>query len=155
MLTWGDDGVLRAEDIPYDASMSIKQKIESMVFGTHHQTGSAEAQATTTSQSEQTALLLTAAMLPIGSYRVGWYFEYSISTSGWNGGSNGIYECLVNGSAVCHIESESEDYIASSGMYEFANPSESDREIKITYKVGGSNTTAKIRNVRLEIWRTE
>lgn len=147
--------MLRAEDIPYDVSMSIKQKIESMVFGTHHQTASAEAEATTTSTSFQTALSITAVMLPIGSYRVGWYFEYSIATSGWTGGSDGIYEGQADGDVMCHIESDSESYLSSTGMYEYHNPSEADREFKLLYKVGGSNTTAKIRRARLEIWRTE
>lgn len=70
-LVWANAGSLRAQDIPYDASQSIKQALDNggSDFGKDYQVEKVDARATTTSATYQTRVTLTTPALT-GTYRV-------------------------------------------------------------------------------------
>lgn len=121
-------------------------------FGTYYQVAEAEAEATTNATTPQTRLTLSPTSLPSGTYRVGWFFNWSLSSSSYDFRA----QVTVNGTQNAYMSQEPKDpgtdqNHPASGFFPIAlsgSPT-----ILLRFWCENSGTTAYIRNARLEFWR--
>jgi len=154
VLDWLIDGCLRAQDIPYSESQSIKEAIDGIIFGKYYQFAKDDSESTTTSTSYVNKLRLTTPALPVGKYRIGWFWEYRRSSiaNDWKGRVR-----LDEATDLSEINVEVKDnsnYFSASGFDEVEFASEATHTFDIDYG-GETNKTSYIRRARLEIWRVE
>lgn len=154
-MAWGQDGVLRAEDIGYSETQSIKDAIDAIVFGDYYQSAKDDSESTTTSTSYVNKLRLTTPALPIGKYRIGWFWEYrrSSGSNDWEGRVR-----LDESDVLSELNIEVKDtsnYFPASGFDEVEFTSEATHTIDIDYAGETINQTSYMRRARLEIWRVE
>lgn len=122
-------------------------------FGTYYQIAENETEATTNSTSPQTRLTLSPTSLPLGTYRVGWFFNWSLSSTSQDFRA----QVTVNGTQHAYISQEPQDAgtdqnIPASGFFPVSGLSGSPT-ILLQYWSSNSGVTAYIRNARLEFWR--
>jgi hypothetical protein len=121
-------------------------------FGTYYQSTENETEASTNSTTPQTRLTLSPTGLPSGTYRVGWFFNWSLSSSSYDFRGR----VTVNGVQNAYMSQEPKDpgtdqNVPASGFFPIAlsgNPT-----ILLQYWVENSGVTGYIRNARLEFWR--
>jgi hypothetical protein len=89
--------------------------------------------------------------LPLGIYRIGWYWEWNIN----NTSGDGEFRVQLNDSmTICEADIESQDgsnYHPFSGFYHTSSIS-GIQNIDIDIR-RASNGTLSVRRARLEIWR--
>jgi len=155
ILDWLLDGCLRAQDIPYNALLSIKGAIDAIVFGKERQDEESLALSTTTSTSFQEKLSLVTGTLIAGQrYRVGWYFELNSSKT-----NSSVYSQVQALDSITIQETiyepkDSNNWIPIGGFGYFTPSTDQVVNFDIDYRAGGGNV-AGIRNARLELWRVE
>jgi len=93
--------------------------------------------------------------VPTGTYRVGWYFEWDVSSE------SAIFFARVQinntddiGTLASTAAAASTSWSMTSGFH-YLIVTEGTLQIDLDYRCAVSNKTAYIRNARLEFWRTE
>ena len=148
-LNYDNPGAIRATDIPYDSVSSIKDLIDA-----EHNNSLSGGETTTTSANWQNKTSLTFNNLPVGKYRIGWYYEFkSTSTSVKFMGRVRLDDTDVKGRDE-YFPSNVGNYLSSSGFFflTVAGASEN-HHADIDFRSGTSGTTVGIRRARLEIQR--
>lgn len=121
------------------------------IYGSNFQQGSSDAQSTTTSGTYQQKLRVTTASLPIGTYRIGWFYEWGKSTLTdvavrvqVNDTTTVLdgYEEAADGGADQYYPRGGFGYYTGSGVL----------NLDLDYHANATGT-ARIRKARLEIWR--
>lgn len=154
-LVWANtDEVLRAQDIPYNATLSIKEKIDELerrglpTFFAQEDSG-----ISTTSTSWRTALKLPVSHLESSYYRLGWSIEYRCQSTSRNIQIRIIDE---DGTVYGNLKAEPKDannYIDFSGFVYIEMNTINNYSFAIQYKSSSSWTTVRVRRRRLEFWK--
>lgn len=112
------------------------------------------AEQTTTSSSYQNAATITTPSLIGGLYRVGFSYEWSTSTTNRQ---TGVRVQVDNSTTIHEVELKppsSNDYIGQAGFMP-VGLSAGSHTIDLDFKRIGSNATAKVRYITLELYRVE
>jgi hypothetical protein len=122
------------------------------IFGSEYSYEESLAESSTNSTAGVVKVSISRTSLPSGTYRIGWYYNWSLSSTSRDFES----EVLVNGTSVAFHSQEPKDSgtdqnIQNSGFVHI--PLSGDVTINLTYGSSDSNTIAYIRNARLEFWR--
>ena len=120
------------------------------VFGSQFHEGASEGESSTSSATYQQKLRVTTSSLPSGTYRIGWFFEWGMGATIYDGefrvqvnDSTTLMETLVSVNRSSNWRSMAGyDYQSLSGVV----------NIDLDYRETGLST-AYIRRARLEIWR--
>lgn len=120
-------------------------------FGSRVQTAVSEALSSTTSTTLQSKLVLTTSSLPLGIYRIGWYFEIGNTTQY----VNCEYRVRLGATTIAFGRSPdltgAADLTSESGFYYTPTAISGVQTIDIFYRALAN--TAQIRRARLEIFR--
>jgi len=122
------------------------------VFGTYYHSAEELTEQTTTSNSYVNALTTTTGTVPDGKYRIGWSFEYQVSSNKED------FEARVrvdNSTTIAEFNVEPKDqssYIPASGFAELEFGSNGTHEIDVDF-ASENNATSRIRKTRVEFWR--
>lgn len=122
-----------------------------VAYGTEFADAESDGESSTTSTTEQVKVTLTTSSLPLGKYRVGWYFEINGSS-----GSQDVEVQVYDGATVlARVEEAAEDSDAwkSEGGFKYLSSISGVRTLTIKYKTQNPSATARIRRARLEIIR--
>lgn len=158
--TLSDNGVVYGLDNQLDGTTSKDINTQEGVYRiggkatvmmTEFDDAESEGESSTTSTSEQTKVTITTPSLPLGKYRIGWYYE-------WNGssGSQDVEVQVYDGGTVLarHEEApEDTDAWDGQGGFKYISSISGVHNFYIKYKTQSSSATARIRRARLEIWR--
>jgi hypothetical protein len=124
------------------------------IFGNQAIETSSEDTSTTTSTTYQQKLRLSISDIPEGKYRIGWFYEWSMSSSNFRffgrvqlDDSTDLSEIQIRPS-----ESSWEHWHSTSG-FKYESLSSGNHTIDIDFKSTHFRKTAGIRRVRLEFWR--
>ena len=132
--------------------IDLQQAVEASVFGNNYQSAEKLPAATTSSSSLIDHLIMNTPTIPAGTYLVSFYYNWGYSSTI----NDFRAEVLVDGNIIMEHREEPKDtdtnqqHVAS-GTIPVTFSSSSNHEIKLMY--GGDGSTARIRNVRLIIWR--
>jgi hypothetical protein len=121
------------------------------VFGTEISLASSDSESTTTSSNYQQKLRLTTPSLPSGTYRIGWYYEAANNTQG----SCVYVQGQLNDTTTLfqtNTRMYEASYFISGGGGFYAASLSGVQNIDIDYRAEDGGT-ARIRRVRLELWR--
>jgi len=123
-------------------------------FGSNFQTEISAGESTTTSTSFQQKLRMTTTSLPIGTYRIGWYYEWSFGSQ-----SNDFLGRVQVDNTTTLMEhqqepkdSNSDQSTPASGFAYITFASATTHDIDLDY-CSNDGSTARIKNAKLEIWR--
>jgi hypothetical protein len=121
-------------------------------FGSNAENAESDTESTTTSETFQTKLSHTTASVPAGTYRLGWRYEVTNSSSSYESqveiAEGGTVYGLTN-----YEPDQGNSFIAQAGFKYITYGSAGTRTFTIKYKTSDDEGTAKIRRVRLEFWR--
>lgn len=121
------------------------------VFGTEFSQASSDSESTTTSTSFQQKLRLTTASLPSGTYRIGWFYEWGMSSL-----TDFRSQVQINDATTCMegfeeaVDAGADQYFPRGGHYYHTGSGVLNIDLDYCQNGGG---TARIRRARLEIWR--
>jgi len=156
-LIWENPGVLRAQDIPYSATQSIKEVIDSgsvNVFGTERQDEEHLPTQTTTSNVFQQALRMTTGILGNGKrYRLGWYYEVNCASTSRKVIAQVELDDLIQEQEIQIEPKDVNSFYPISGFAYYTTTNDMTHTIDIDFRCSNNGTTVKIRKARLEIWR--
>lgn len=154
VLDWNQPGCLRAEDIPFDYTQSIKDAMTPSIFGTYYSHDERDWETSTTSTTLQQKILMQTPDLPPGEYRIGWYYEVQHADVR----SRAIVEGSVNNSDIMfyteHEPKDKDNWYSGAGFFSYTVASTASIDIRIKWASSSNWREAKIRRARLEIWRT-
>ena len=134
-----------------DASVSGTATVNN-IFGSYFSQGSSDGESNTTNTGFQQKLRLTTASVPAGTYRIGWYYEWS------NNGTTYDFRAQVQIDDTTTIMSHNEElkdattYTSQGGFY-MATLTAGVHNIDLDYSSENSGNTSYIRRARLEFWR--
>jgi hypothetical protein len=136
-----------------DAGSGIANITVTPIFGSQYNIVENAAEASTTSTSPVTRLTLSPTGLPSGTYRVGWFFNWSFSSTG----ADFRARITVNGTEYAYMSQEPKDAGTdqnhpASGFFPVVITTGS-ATILLQYWVESGGTTAYMRNARIEFWR--
>ena len=132
--------------------IDLEQAVEDSVFGNNYQEAEKLQSASTSSSSLVDHLIMNIPTIPVGTYLVSFYYNWGYSSTINDFKAN----VLVDGNVIMeHCEepqnSGSDQQYVVSGTVPVTFSTMTNHEIKLKY--GGSGGTARIKNVRLMIWR--
>ena len=135
---------------------TLYNSINNIIFGNNFQEASDDTVSSTTSTTFQQKLRLTTATIPVGTYRIGWYYEWNFSSVAND--FRGRIEINDTATVMEHQQEPKDTGINQShpcsGYAYVEIPSENSYFIDLDYCSSGGGT-AYIRRARLEIWRVE
>lgn len=137
-----------------DAGGGVANVEDIDVYGSYVAQASSDALSTTTSTTYQQKLRLTTATLIAGTYRIGWMYDWQITST--NSSFNGRVQLNDTTTLMDHLE-ETQD--AATGQrhqvsgFAYVTLTAATHTIDIVYRTSNSAATARIQNARLEIWR--
>jgi hypothetical protein len=149
--------------IATNATNASWQNISSIfVFGTEFEQAIRTTNFNTTSGAFQNTLTLTTASKPIGTYRIGFYYEWAYDSAS----ADFLARVQVDGSSIATHQQEPKDSAGSDnipgsgtnqrhghcGFHYSTFASVSTHTLTVDIASGGGNT-ASVQNVKLEIWR--
>lgn len=134
---------------------ALYNSITNKVFGNNFQETSDNTTSSTSSTSFQQKLRLTTGTLPIGTYRIGWYYEWNFSNASQD------FRGRVQGDDIIDLmehrqepkDPNSDQSNVVSGFAYVTTTSEDTHFIDLDYCSSTGIYTAYIRNAKLEIWR--
>jgi hypothetical protein len=123
-------------------------------FGTQYTNVENTTEVSTNSTSPVTRLTLSPTGLPSGTYRVGWFFNWSLSSSSYDFRAR----VTVGGTEYAYMSQEPKDpgtdqNVPASGFFPVVITTGS-ATILLQYWVENSGVTGYMRNARMEFWRT-
>ena len=127
---------------------------DSSLFGTNCTEAHDEDTSYTTSTSWQEKLTLEVSGIPEGKYRIGWFYEWSLSNSNWRFcGRVQIDDTTTVAEKYERPSEGSWGAWQSDGGFVYVDLTLGDHFVDIDYKTTHFNKTAGIRRARIEFWR--
>jgi hypothetical protein len=124
----------------------------SFVYGKEYYYEEDETTSNTNYYSYITKLLLTTGTTPVGTYRIGWYYEWRRNKTS----TDFMARVKVDDTAIMEHNQEIKDpsnWISKSGYKHINFESENTHEIKLEYCGETNPGTSYIRRARIEFWR--
>jgi hypothetical protein len=141
------------EDVLLGTSSGTEQ-VGNLLFGSEFQYELSEGQSSTNSTAYQNKVSITVTDIPEGSYRLGWHFEWRISKS------NRKFEYRIQQDNTTNLKEDSISPFVDvtvwnpvTNFYYLETVSSGIHTFGLDYSSSSTNSTAYIREARLEFWR--